>query len=118
LPVLGGDACCLTAIDPWLSSENSHLVTPDGSRATTPVEVIETFDPSRPSVSPGNAILLETSKITGYLDAALKELTLHTEARTSFITYASSLLTLLPHKSHQETFLLSIAIFFLVSSFN
>jgi hypothetical protein len=71
------------------SSANS---TPDASRATTPVDDIETFDPSRPSLSPGDSILLPIGKIPAYLDAALKALTLHTEARTSFITYASSLL--------------------------
>jgi hypothetical protein len=73
------------------SSANSRLATPDASRATTPVEDIETFDPSRPSLSPGDSILLPIGKIPSYLDAALKALTLHTEARTSFITYASSL---------------------------
>jgi hypothetical protein len=69
-----------------ISSANTRLVTPDASRATTPVEGIETFDPSRPSLSPGDSILLPISKIPTYLDAALKALTLHTEARTSFIT--------------------------------
>ncbi|KAI0270846.1 hypothetical protein BGY98DRAFT_1100615 [Russula aff. rugulosa BPL654] len=67
---------------------NSSLVTPNASRATTPVEDIETFDPSRPSLSPADSILLPIGKIPSYLDAALKALTLHTEARTSFITYA------------------------------
>ncbi|KAF8495735.1 hypothetical protein F5888DRAFT_1794849 [Russula emetica] len=66
---------------------NSRLITPDASRATTPVEDTEMFDPSRPSLSPGNSILLPIGKIPGYLDAALKGFTLHTEARTSFITY-------------------------------
>jgi hypothetical protein len=87
---------CLIEIDDLFlntgfSSANSHLVTPDASRATTPVEDIETFDPSRPSLSPGDSILLPIGKIPGYLDVALKALTLHAEARTSFITYASSL---------------------------
>jgi len=71
----------------WEAIANSHLVTPDASRATTPVEDIEMFDPSRPSLSPNDSILLPISKIPGYLDVALKALTLHTEARTSFITY-------------------------------
>ena len=73
-----------------LSSANSHLVTPDASRATTPVEDIETFDPSCPSLSPDDSILLPIGNVAGYLDVALKALTLHTEACTSFITYASS----------------------------
>lgn len=71
----------------WEATANSRLVTPDASRATTPVEDIETFDPARPSLSPGNSILLPIGKIPSYLDTALKALTLHTEARTSFITY-------------------------------
>ncbi|KAN0118447.1 hypothetical protein V8E52_005177 [Russula decolorans] len=71
----------------WEATANSRLVTPDASRATTPVEDIETFDPSRPSLSPEDSILLPIGKIPSYLDAALKALTLHTEARTSFITY-------------------------------
>ena len=75
----------------WLSSASSHLATPDASRSTTPVEDIDTFDPSCPSLNPDDSILLPISKVAGYLDVALKALTLHTEARTSFITYASSL---------------------------
>jgi len=71
----------------WEATANSRLVTPDASRATTPVEDIETFDPSRPALSPEDSILLPIGKIPSYLDAALKALTLHTEARTSFITY-------------------------------
>jgi len=51
------------------------------------VEDIETFDPSRPSVSPEDSILLPIGEVPGYLDATLKALALHTEARTSFITY-------------------------------
>ena len=74
------------------SRANSHPITPDSSRATTPVEDIETFDPARPSLSPGDSILLPIGKIPSYLDAALKALALHTEARTSFITYVSSFL--------------------------
>ncbi|KAI9453251.1 hypothetical protein BJY52DRAFT_1289875 [Lactarius psammicola] len=71
----------------WEAIVNSQLVTPDASRATTPIADIETFDPARPSVNPGDSVLLPTSKVPGYLDVALKALALHTEARTSFITY-------------------------------
>ncbi|KAH8986745.1 hypothetical protein EDB92DRAFT_2020971 [Lactarius akahatsu] len=42
---------------------------------------------AKPDVNPGDSVLIPTSKVPGYLDAALKALTLHTEARTSFITY-------------------------------
>jgi len=79
-------------------------MTPNTSRAATPVGDLEAFDPSRPSVNPGNSILLPISKIPGYLDTALKVLTLHTEARTSFITYAFSLPTFLSHKPHRDLF--------------
>ena len=37
-------------------------------------------------MTPGDSVLLPISMIPGYLDAALKTLVLHTEARTSFIT--------------------------------
>src|SRR5260221_8748592 len=66
-------------------------MTPNTSRAASPVGDLGVFDPSRPSVSPADSILLPIGKVPGYLDAALKALALHTEARTSFITYASSL---------------------------
>jgi hypothetical protein len=47
---------------------------------------MEIFDPVRPSLNPGDSVLLPISKVPGYLDGALKALALHTEARTSFIT--------------------------------
>jgi hypothetical protein len=61
-------------------------VTPVASRSTTPIANIETFDPARPSVEPGDSVLLPISKVPSYLDTVLKTLALHTEARTSFIT--------------------------------
>ena len=42
-------------------------------------------------MNPGDSILLPIGKVPSYLDATLKALALHTEARTSFITYAPSL---------------------------
>ena len=84
--------CCPTRLSvltfsaTWLSSAKSHLVTPEGSRATTPIDDMETFDPSRPFLNPGDSVLLPIGNVAGYLDAALKALKLHTEARTSFIT--------------------------------
>jgi len=71
----------------WEAIANINLMTPNTSRAATPVGDLEAFDPSRPSVSPANSILLPIDKVPGYLDTVLKALTLHTEARTSFITY-------------------------------
>ncbi|KAH8986043.1 hypothetical protein EDB86DRAFT_3105465 [Lactarius hatsudake] len=71
----------------WEAIATPQPVTPGTSRATTPISDILTFDPARPSVKPGDSVLLPTSKVPGYLDVALKALALHTEARTSFITY-------------------------------
>jgi len=70
----------------WLSSLDSHLATPNTSRSTTPVGDMEAFDPSHPTVRPNESILLPIDKVPGYLDAVLKALSLHTEARNSFIT--------------------------------
>ncbi|KAH8980548.1 hypothetical protein EDB92DRAFT_1805720 [Lactarius akahatsu] len=84
-----------TLVDKISGMEVSYLyweavaqpVTPGSSRATTPIADIETFDPAHPSVKPGDSVLLPTSKVPGYLDVVLKALALHTEARTSFITF-------------------------------
>ncbi|KAG9079889.1 hypothetical protein FRC06_007343 [Ceratobasidium sp. 370] len=46
-----------------------------------------TFDPARPEITPANSALLPFEKVTGYIDDALISLGLHSEARTSFITY-------------------------------
>jgi hypothetical protein len=71
----------------WEAIAISQLATPDASRVATPMADSETFDPARPSLNPGDSVLLPISKVPGYLDGALKALALHTEARTSFITY-------------------------------
>ncbi|KAI9442947.1 hypothetical protein H4582DRAFT_1921460 [Lactarius indigo] len=71
----------------WEAIATPQPVTPSVSRATSPIADIDTFDPARPSVNPGSSVLLPTSKVPGYLDVVLKALALHTEARTSFITY-------------------------------
>jgi len=93
--------CCPTRLSvlnfssaTWLFSAQSHLVTPESSRAPTPVDDMEAFDPSRPSLNPGDSVLLPLGNVAGYLDAALKALALHTEARASFITYVSALLVI------------------------
>jgi len=52
---------------------------------------IERFIPNDATLDDANSVLLATDKITPYLDSALKALGLHTEARTSFITYVFSL---------------------------
>ncbi|KAH9060146.1 hypothetical protein EDB87DRAFT_634524 [Lactarius vividus] len=71
----------------WEAIATPQPVTPEMSRSTTPIADVNTFDPARPSVNPGDSVLLPTSKVPDYLDVALKALALHTEARTSFITY-------------------------------
>ncbi|QRV96135.1 ubiquitin family protein [Ceratobasidium sp. AG-Ba] len=61
---------------------------PDCSRPSSPTfDPRDTFDPSRPSITPQNSIVLPFDKVTGYIDSTLIALGLHTEARTSFITY-------------------------------
>ena len=51
------------------------------------VQNVERFIPNNATLDDANSVLLATDKITPYLDSALKALGLHTEARTSFITY-------------------------------
>ncbi|KAG9088532.1 hypothetical protein FS749_002093 [Ceratobasidium sp. UAMH 11750] len=48
---------------------------------------MEAFDPVWSRVTRDNSVLLPFDKVTGYIDDALLSLGLHTEARTSFITY-------------------------------
>ncbi|EUC55112.1 ubiquitin family protein, partial [Rhizoctonia solani AG-3 Rhs1AP] len=45
------------------------------------------FDPANPVLLPSHPVPLPFDKVTGYIDDALLALGLHTEARTSFITY-------------------------------
>ncbi|KAL0577616.1 hypothetical protein V5O48_004377 [Marasmius crinis-equi] len=56
----------------------------------------ETFVPTNAQITPQNSVLVSIGDLPGYLDRALKALSLHTEARTSFITYW--LPSLLRHK--------------------
>ena len=55
------------------------------------VQNVERFIPNDAMLDDTNSVLLATDKITPYLDSALKSLGLHTDARTSFITYVFSL---------------------------
>ena len=49
---------------------------------------MEPFDPSKPVLTPQNSVLLRApADLTKYLDKSLSAMGLHTEARTSFITY-------------------------------
>ncbi len=70
------------------STESPKLLTPSNSRPTSP-SLRPEFDPVRACdwLTPESSVVLPINKTTSYLDVALKALTLHTEARTSFITY-------------------------------
>ncbi|KAF8594405.1 hypothetical protein BDV93DRAFT_459044 [Ceratobasidium sp. AG-I] len=65
------------------------LLSPATSRPASPAYTPSklTFNPSKPALTPSNAALLPFGKVTAYVDDALISLGLHTEARTSFITY-------------------------------
>ncbi|KAF8594411.1 hypothetical protein BDV93DRAFT_481881 [Ceratobasidium sp. AG-I] len=73
----------------WEAQAERKLLSPAPSRPGSPNMNASTvaFDPSRPNINPHNAALLPFNNITAYLDDALLQLGLHTEARTSFITY-------------------------------
>ncbi|VDB95548.1 unnamed protein product [Peniophora sp. CBMAI 1063] len=60
-------------------------LTPPASPRSSPALV--EFDPSRAKLSSMDSVLLPVDKVPTYLDKALAALALHTEARTSFITY-------------------------------
>jgi len=64
---------------------------PDPYLGSSEVQKAELFIPNDASLHDTNSVLLATNKITPYLDSALKALGLHTEARTSFITYVVGL---------------------------
>ncbi|KLO11502.1 hypothetical protein SCHPADRAFT_905931 [Schizopora paradoxa] len=63
-------------------------LSPPSSRPSSPTLELE-FDPARACdwMTPASSVVLPIKDIPHYLDAALKLLMLHTEARTSFITY-------------------------------
>lgn len=54
--------------------------------------VREVFGPTTSDLSPSNSVLLPILDVPSYLDKALIVLGLHVEARTSFITYANSII--------------------------
>lgn len=75
-------------VKPGLSLPSQDLSCSAGPVVDTGIEDMpETFDPSRPSLSPDNSVVLPIDEVLCYLDLALQALTLDTEARTSFITY-------------------------------
>ncbi|KAG8823708.1 hypothetical protein FRC17_009252 [Serendipita sp. 399] len=71
------------------ASYRVKAVTPPSSRPCSPhpASTVEVFEPGQPVLDPGNAVLFPIGNIPKYLDKVLLVLGLHTEARTSFITY-------------------------------
>ncbi|CUA71003.1 hypothetical protein RSOLAG22IIIB_09290 [Rhizoctonia solani] len=64
------------------------LSSPPTTRPSSPAETpSHSFNPANPTILPNHSALLPFDKVTGYIDDALIALGLHTEARTSFITY-------------------------------
>ncbi|KIM37626.1 hypothetical protein M413DRAFT_30812 [Hebeloma cylindrosporum] len=49
--------------------------------------LVENFNPNEAALNNENSVVMPVAKITPYLDKALGSFGLHTEARTSFITY-------------------------------
>ncbi|KAG8845425.1 hypothetical protein FRB91_001759, partial [Serendipita sp. 411] len=67
-------------------------ITPPSSRPASPTNIghgpiIGSLDPRGLALDPENSILVSMARLPTYLDATLRALGLHTEARTSFITY-------------------------------
>jgi hypothetical protein len=77
----------LLSPSPSFSTRPVAPESPPSSRPGTPIEEAEAFDPSTADLSPSNSAILSTERLPGYLEKALKALGLHTEARTSFISY-------------------------------
>ncbi|CAE6458870.1 unnamed protein product [Rhizoctonia solani] len=73
----------------WEALSNpKFLSSPPSTRPTSPIEApYHAFDPASPVLLPSHSALLPFDKVTGYIDDVLLVLGLHTEARTSFITY-------------------------------
>ncbi|KAL5637692.1 hypothetical protein ACGC1H_002082 [Rhizoctonia solani] len=73
----------------WEALTNPKLPSsPPTTRPTSPVESpSQAFEPANPVLLPSHSALLSFDKVTGYIDDVLLALGLHTEARTSFITY-------------------------------
>ncbi|KAK2465875.1 hypothetical protein APHAL10511_001516 [Amanita phalloides] len=67
-----------------------EIATPPASRPQTPGSELSSqpFNPAKPVLTPQDSVLLRVpADLTKYLDQALLSMGLHTEARTSFITY-------------------------------
>ncbi|TFK53741.1 hypothetical protein OE88DRAFT_1626659 [Heliocybe sulcata] len=72
----------------WEAHTNADRpLTPPASPSIEEFRNTPSFNPATADLSPDDSVVLSVSHITPYLDKALLALGLHTEARTSFITY-------------------------------
>ncbi|KAJ7662696.1 hypothetical protein DFH06DRAFT_1088290 [Mycena polygramma] len=72
----------------WEAHTNHGIpLSPPASPAAAQFSPAESFSPLSSDLSPADSVLINVHDITPYLDKALLGLGLHTEARTSFITY-------------------------------
>ncbi|KAJ7771528.1 hypothetical protein B0H16DRAFT_1306246 [Mycena metata] len=76
-----------------------------GQKCLTPTESCTQFNPASCKLSGANTVLLSTSLAVSYLNTTLEMLGLHTEARTSFMTYVFWLPAFLRHKNIALRFL-------------
>ncbi|KAG1742153.1 hypothetical protein EDB19DRAFT_1907619 [Suillus lakei] len=68
----------------WEAETNPHAF--PRSPASKP-QPVDTFIPTASSLGDTDSVVIPVDKVASYLDKSLKALGLHTEARTSFITY-------------------------------
>ncbi|QRV96145.1 polyubiquitin-C [Ceratobasidium sp. AG-Ba] len=72
----------------WEASTKPRFsFTPPVSRPGSPTQELSIFDPGYPVITLSNGVVLPVAKVTSYIDDTLIALGLHTEARSSFITY-------------------------------
>ncbi|KAG2081102.1 hypothetical protein BD769DRAFT_1621490 [Suillus cothurnatus] len=68
----------------WEAETNSNALP---RSPASEVQSLDVFSPTSSTLSDTDSIVVSVDKVTVYLDKSLKALGLHTEARTSFITY-------------------------------
>ncbi|KAJ7496729.1 hypothetical protein FB451DRAFT_201882 [Mycena latifolia] len=72
----------------WEALTNNNIPpSPPSSPVLGHSSPMQAFSPTTCDLTPADSVLLRVADITPYLDSALRALGLHTEARTSFITY-------------------------------
>ncbi|KAJ6459121.1 hypothetical protein C8R47DRAFT_994807 [Mycena vitilis] len=72
----------------WEAHTNHGIpMSPPASPVATHSSIAGSFSPLSSDLSPADSVLIQVRDITPYLDKVLLGLGLHTEARTSFITY-------------------------------